>query len=165
MAEEVQFEQAEAVVAFIYDVTPFAELSEIGRLEWCRRVEYVLSAESNEQFGKWTQEGLAGLLGISRRSLRDRLAWSRGFSYRSARPKRGEPATALGIIGKMQRLALKLAVRLAAGEKADEGAIETTLVATQGTIEILQGIEAAIESRDLDGELAKVIELAERRTA
>jgi len=162
MAEQ---EQSEAVVAFIYDTTPYTELSEIGQLQWGKRAEYVLSPESDEQFGVWTKTALSALLGIARATLDRRLAWSRDHKSVRAHNEGDRPQTALGIASKVLRLSLKLAQRLASGQEDDEGAIQNTLVTIQAGIEMLQGIEAAIESRDLDEELAKVIELGERRSA
>lgn len=67
----------EAVLAFIHEAKTWRDMDTDERAEWCRRVAYVLSDESNGQFGEWSQTGIAPILGIAQSVLSERLAWSR----------------------------------------------------------------------------------------
>lgn len=66
----------EAVLAFVHDTKPFKTMDTEEKLAWCHRVSAVLDASTNQQFGEWSQRGLAPVLGIGRSTLTMRLAWS-----------------------------------------------------------------------------------------
>ena len=70
----------EAVLAFIHEAKTWRDMDTDERVEWCRRVAYVLSDESTTRFGEWSQNALAPVLGVGRSTLTERLAWSSRFS-------------------------------------------------------------------------------------
>jgi hypothetical protein len=69
----------EQVLAFVHDVRSWRELDAGERLEWCRRVAWVLDNVTTAGV-RWTQRTLAPVLGVGQSALSERLSWSQAHS-------------------------------------------------------------------------------------
>ena len=85
----------EQVLAYVYDVKPWRELEADEQAEWCRRVKYIRDNVTTDG-ERWTNERLAGLFGIARRSLVDRFTTSERRSGGGGAPQHRSPGKQAG---------------------------------------------------------------------